>query len=64
MLDSDGPEGFIPGSWRKDRPINGALVDITRCSTNNNSRVASSIQDEFCHYFNSEGAVPWQFDNC
>ncbi|XP_071580664.1 uncharacterized protein [Temnothorax nylanderi] len=64
MVDRDGPEGFIPGSWRQDLSNYSALVDITRCSTNNSSRTAIKIRNKFCHYFNSEGAVPWQFDQC
>lgn len=52
----------IPGIWRNEQPANGALIDINNRSTCNSSQLAYAIRDEFCHYFNSEGAVPWQFD--
>lgn len=29
---------------------------------NNSSRIALAIRDEFCKFFNCEGAVPWQYD--
>lgn len=63
MIDQDGPNGFIPGSWRKHTEAS-ALRDITKCGTNNSSRQAKRIREEFCQYFNNEGAVPWQFDYC
>ncbi|KMQ86369.1 nuclease harbi1-like protein, partial [Lasius niger] len=63
MVDQDSPNGFIPGSWRKCIE-NSAFYDISKCGTNNSSRQAKEIREEFCRYFNSEGAVPWQFDHC
>lgn len=63
IVDQDGPDEFLPGSWRQEIN-NSALKDITRCSTNNSSQQATKICEEFCTFFNNEGAVPWQFANC
>lgn len=64
MVDQDDQNNdTIPGSWRKCIE-NSALRNITKCDTNNSSRLAREIREEFCKYFNSEGAVPWQFDHC
>ncbi|XP_018366720.1 PREDICTED: uncharacterized protein LOC108763518 [Trachymyrmex cornetzi] len=63
MIDQDDPNGLIPGSWRKCIE-NSALRDITKCGTNTSSRQARQIREEFCQYFNNEGAIPWQFDQC
>lgn len=63
MVDRDGPNDLIPGRWRNDEnEINeSALQDIAMVGTHNSSRRAIEIRDEFCDYFNSEGAVPWQY---
>ncbi|XP_044588533.1 putative nuclease HARBI1 [Cotesia glomerata] len=60
LVDQEGPNGIIPGSWRhevnfsalKDRPVQG---------NNFSSRSAIAVRDDFCEYFNAEGAVPWQY---
>lgn len=59
MIDCDEPNGFIPGNWRK--MDNSALRDLGNCGTNNSSRAAMNIRNEFCDYFNGEGAIPWQY---
>lgn len=64
MIDQDDLNNdIIPGSWRKCIE-NSALCDVTKCGTNNSRSLAKEIREEFCKYFNSEGAVPWQFDHC
>lgn len=63
LIDQEDDNGFVPGSWR-DRMDNSALVNITQCGSNNSSRRAMQIREEFCKYFNSEGAIPWQFNHC
>jgi len=39
-----------------------AFKDITNCGSNMSARKCVNIRDEFCRYFNNEGAVPWQYD--
>lgn len=60
MVDQDGPNEFLPDSWKQEIN-NSALKNITRCSTNNSSQQARKIREEFCKFFNNEGAISWQF---
>ncbi|XP_070515353.1 uncharacterized protein [Cardiocondyla obscurior] len=65
LIDRKDSQGnLIPSSWKLDVTDNSALQDITQCGSNLGSRKAIIIRDEFCHYFNSEGAIPWQYENC
>lgn len=64
MIDQDGSDGSIEGSWRRNIDDNSALQEIGRCDTNNTSRVAAKIRNNFCEYFNSEGAIYWQIKHC
>lgn len=41
---------------------NSALRDGECRGINNSSRSAIIIRDEFCDFFNVEGAVPWQYN--
>ncbi|XP_011870670.1 PREDICTED: uncharacterized protein LOC105563580 [Vollenhovia emeryi] len=61
MIDCDGPNSFIPGNWRKEMDSSHALTDLGNCGSNNSSRAAINIRNEFCDYFNGEGAIPWQY---
>ena len=61
--DPDNPNKFLPGSWRQEIN-NSSMKNITRCSTNNSSRQAANIREEFCRFFNNEGAVSWQLAKC
>lgn len=63
LIDQEDDDGFVPGSWRGCMD-NSAFVDITQYGSNNSSRRAMQIREEFCKYFNSEGAIPWQFHHC
>lgn len=63
LIDQEDEDSFVPGSWRGCMD-NSVLVDITQCGSNNNSCQAMQIREEFCKYFNSEGAIPWQFHHC
>ncbi|XP_044593967.1 protein ALP1-like [Cotesia glomerata] len=38
-----------------------ALEDARVYGNHHSSKVAVSIRDKFCDYFNTEGAVPWQY---
>ncbi|XP_071638920.1 uncharacterized protein [Temnothorax longispinosus] len=62
LVDQDRPDGFVAGSWREDIEIS-ALRDITTCGNNNSTRNAIEIRENFCNYFNTEGVIPWQFNN-
>lgn len=65
MVDSDdprNPSGFKAGSWRCIMENGCAFKEITNCSSNMSARQCINIRNEFCRYFNNEGAVPWQYD--
>jgi len=57
MIDQDGIDGAIEGSCRRNIDDNSAFQEIGRCGTNNTSLVAAKIRNNFCEYFNSEGAI-------
>lgn len=61
LLERDGPEGVIDGSWKEMFEQGCAFRDITRFGANNSTQQAVKDRDEFCRYFNKEGAVTWQF---
>lgn len=49
-----------PGSWRDC--TSDVLVNIQLLTGDRNpTRVASQKRDNYCKYFNGEGAVPWQW---
>lgn len=64
LIDQDNSYSFISDTLSSDITDEGALRNITQCGFNLGSRKAMMIRDTFCHYFNSEGAVPWQFEHC
>ena len=64
MVDREDNDGLIEGSWRKNVYNNFAFREINQCSTNINSRISTKVRDDFSAYFNSEGAIPWQFNCC
>ncbi|XP_025161632.1 protein ALP1-like [Harpegnathos saltator] len=61
MVDQYTSDGEVPGSWRNFTE-GSALHDIGKFGSNNSSRRAQGIRDEFFNYFYGEGAIPWQFD--
>ena len=60
FVDQDGPNGQVPGEWRRDNNDIKGLVNIGRASSNNRSRNACQIRNEFKEYFCIEGATDWQ----
>lgn len=61
LIDRETADGrTVPGTWRQAEDV--AFVDINRMGTNNSTREAIQIREEFCEYFNNEGAVKWQDD--
>lgn len=63
FIDQNRLDEFVPGSWREDIEDCSALRDITTCGSNNSTRNAIEIRENFCNYYSNEGAVSWQFDN-
>lgn len=45
------------GSWRNDT----RMVPLQRSMTKNPNIHSKRLRDQFCHYFNNEGQVPWQW---
>lgn len=54
------PNGYKPGSWQTIMEDGCAFKDISNCGSNMSSKQCMEIRNEFCRYFNNEGAVPWQ----
>jgi len=46
-----------PGSWRSE---NRNLTELQHAQSRNSPSTAKEIRDQFCHYFNTSGAVHWQ----
>ena len=65
LVDREDPDSgdLRPGDWRQDQSSNTWLDFSPICSNNFNSD-AKAIRDEFRSYFNTEGAVPWQWRQC
>ena len=61
-VDSDGVQGVIPGQWRDEESSILGLRDVDRLGSNNYSKNAKLIRDQFREYFTNEGAVQWQWD--
>lgn len=62
MVDHDGPDGSILGTWRTVLESGSAYRDIQRTGSFMSTRKAMETREKFCKYFNNEGSVPWQND--
>ena len=62
FVDQDGPNGLVPGEWGRDSDDITGLVNIRKDGSNNHSRNACQIRNEFKEYFCNEGARDWQWD--
>ena len=62
FVDQDGPNGLVPGEWRRDSDDITGLVNIRRASSNNHSRNTCQIRNKFKEYFCNEGPIDWQWD--
>ena len=61
-IDQENRKGLRAGDWRNEASAQG-LVPIPNTSSNNFSRDAKKVRDDFRDYFNSpEGSVSWQLD--
>ena len=65
FVDQNGrKERVIPGQWRQDTGATAGLSRLDRDarSSNNSSKSAQKVGDDYKEYFNSlEGAVPWKW---
>ena len=59
----DGQGNIIPAPWRLSDQQTSWLDYHPHCS-NNFSNEARAIREEYMTYFNSDGAVPWQWELC
>ena len=61
--DKDTTSGLILGDWRKEHVSSVGLQNIAQIGSNNYSREAKEVREDFKNYFcSSEGAVEWQVD--
>lgn len=61
FVDQDFCGVIYPGEWRNETQDTIRLQNIVRMGSNNPSRNAVEIRDQFCNYFVSEnGSLPWQ----
>lgn len=63
FTDREGPGGRqLDGEWRNIVGNDEGLMDIRRAGSNNYSRSAKRVREEFSNYFlSSAGQVPWQW---
>jgi hypothetical protein len=53
----------VKEEWRTTVANDGSLLPVLQTGSNNYSKDAKTVRDEFCKYFNSvEGSVPWQME--
>ena len=43
-----------------EAPDTPTLCDVPRMGSNNATRRSLQLRENFCSYFNEDGAVPWQ----
>ncbi|XP_039305688.1 protein ALP1-like [Solenopsis invicta] len=60
LVDRDSENRSVAYTWEDEGTT--AFSDITRAGTNTSTRTAMEVREEFCAYFNNEGAVSWQND--
>ena len=61
--DQDTRSGLTLGDWRQDQINTGGLQHLQQIGSNNYSREASKVRDNFKSYFCSpEGSVDWQIE--
>ncbi|XP_018304028.1 putative nuclease HARBI1, partial [Mycetomoellerius zeteki] len=62
LVDQESEIGSAISGTSRDVAGTTAFFDITRAGTNTSTRTAMEVREEFCAYFNNEGAVTWQND--
>jgi len=61
-ITTDGMNGER-GHWRRTTESDTGLQEISRQGSINFNFTASQVRDDFCKYFNNDGAVQWQQDS-
>ena len=62
-VDTDGPSGERPGDWRREENSSFALQPLNNAGSNNYSRNAKQIREDFTNYFlSTEGSLNWQLE--
>ena len=61
-IDQDSATGVTAGEWREKQSEISGLQPLKRVGSNNYSMDASFVRQQFKEYFNSEGAVEWQWE--
>ena len=62
FIDQDSPSDLAVWGWRNYENDIMGLQPIGRIGSNNYSRDAASVRQGFKEYFNSDGAVEWQWE--
>ena len=61
-IDQDSTTGVTAGEWREKQSEISGLQPLKRVGSNNYSMDASFVRQQLKEYFNSEGAVEWQWE--
>ena len=60
-IDRDSRLGITLGDWRKEQANSAGLQQISQMGSNNYSRDAKEVRDDFRNYFcSTEGSLDWQ----
>ncbi|XP_066587645.1 uncharacterized protein [Prorops nasuta] len=59
----ENDENTLHNTYTSEYFNNSAFRNVSSLGSNNSTRNAIIIREEFCKFFNSEGAVPWQFEH-
>ena len=63
FADQESSTGVISGDWRQEAQGYTGLAPIGLLGSNNYTRTAKKVREDFMNYFNSvDGAVDWQWD--
>lgn len=63
FIDQDNSDGVRSGDWRKEVQGYTGLAPMGLAMSNNYTRTAKDVREDFMDYFNSpDGAVSWQYD--
>ena len=63
FVDSENSEGIQHGEWRDETQSNTGFLPLGSTGSNNYSRTAKEVRNDFKTYFNSqEGEVSWQLE--
>lgn len=54
------PPGFIDEECPRSDLRLGTCEYITSQNNRNSTKEAIRIRDNYCHYFNNDGTIPWQ----